>query len=207
MADAEAGFGGVLNAYELAKHLIEAGAAAVHFEDQLASAKKCGHLGGKVLVPTREGIAKLVAARLAGDVLNVPTILIARTDAEAADLITSDVDSRDKPFLTGARTAEGYYRTTPGIEQSISRALSYAPYCDMLWFVFCPCPCPLLPYHYPITHAPNITSVVPCPCFLGWKPRLPTLNMLANLLTLSTRSFLANFLHITALLHSTGRST
>src|ERR1700722_12321198 len=123
VADAEAGFGGVLNAFELMKAMIEAGAAGVHFEDQLASVKKCGHMGGKVLVPTREQVAKLVAARLAADVSGTPTIVLARTDAEAADLITSDVDDNDRPFLTGERTVEGFYRTKPGIEQAISRGL------------------------------------------------------------------------------------
>ncbi len=133
VADAEAGFGGVLNAFELMKSMIEAGAAGVHFEDQLASVKKCGHMGGKVLVPTREAVAKLVAARLAADVSGTPTILLARTDAEAADLVTSDVDANDQPYLTGERTIEGFYRTKPGIEQSISRGLAYAPYADMIW--------------------------------------------------------------------------
>ena len=133
VADAEAGFGGVLNAFELMKGMIEAGAAGVHFEDQLASAKKCGHLGGKVLVPTREAVDKLVAARLAADVLGVPTVLIARTDAEAADLLTSDVDTNDRPFCTGERTAEGFHRTRNGFEQAVSRALAYAPYADLLW--------------------------------------------------------------------------
>jgi len=133
VADAEAGFGGVLNAFELMKAMIEAGAAGVHFEDQLASVKKCGHMGGKVLVPTREAIAKLVAARLAADVMGVPTVLIARTDAEAADLLTADVDDNDKPFCTGERTVEGFYRTRPGIDQAISRGLAYAPYADLLW--------------------------------------------------------------------------
>lgn len=133
VADAEAGFGGVLNAFELMKAMIEAGAAGVHFEDQLASVKKCGHMGGKVLVPSREAVAKLVAARLASDVMGVPTVLLARTDAEAADLITSDVDENDKAFLTGERTVEGFYRTRPGVEQSISRGLAYAPYADMIW--------------------------------------------------------------------------
>jgi len=133
VADAEAGFGGVLNAFELTKAMIEAGAAGVHFEDQLASAKKCGHMGGKVLVPTREAIAKLVAARLAADVLGVPTILIARTDAEAASLLTSDIDENDKPFCTGERTVEGFYRTRPGLEQAVSRGLAYAPYADLIW--------------------------------------------------------------------------
>jgi isocitrate lyase len=132
VADAEAGFGGVLNAYELMKSMIEAGAAGVHFEDQLAAAKKCGHMGGKVLVPTREAVSKLVAARLAADVMGTPTILLARTDAEAADLVTSDVDDTDKPFLTGERTVEGFYRTNKGLDQAISRGLAYAPYVDLL---------------------------------------------------------------------------
>jgi isocitrate lyase len=133
VADAEAGFGGVLNAFELMKAMIAAGAAGVHFEDQLASVKKCGHMGGKVLVPTREAVEKLVAARLAADVLDVPTVLIARTDAEAADLLTSDVDDNDRPFLTGERTPEGFYRTKPGLQQAVSRGLAYAPYVDLLW--------------------------------------------------------------------------
>ncbi|MCB2407522.1 isocitrate lyase [Hymenobacter lucidus] len=135
VADAEAGFGGNLNAFELMKMMIEAGAAGVHFEDQLSSAKKCGHLGGKVLVPTQEAINKLVAARLAADVLSVPTLVVARTDADAADLITSDVDERDLPFvLTGEeRTSEGFYRVRPGVEACIARGLAYAPYADLLW--------------------------------------------------------------------------
>ncbi|ADV26001.1 isocitrate lyase [Pseudoxanthomonas suwonensis 11-1] len=133
VADAEAGFGGVLNAFELMKAMIEAGAAGVHFEDQLASVKKCGHMGGKVLVPTREAVEKLNAARLAADVMGVPTILIARTDAEAADLLTSDIDDNDKPFCTGERTVEGFYRVRNGLEQSISRGLAYAPYADLVW--------------------------------------------------------------------------
>jgi isocitrate lyase len=133
VADAEAGFGGVLNAFELMKAMIEAGAAGVHFEDQLASVKKCGHMGGKVLVPTREAVAKLVAARLAADVMGTPTILLARTDAEAADLVTSDVDDNDKPFLTGERTVEGFFRTRNGLEQGISRGLAYAEYADLIW--------------------------------------------------------------------------
>jgi isocitrate lyase len=133
VADAEAGFGGPLNAYELMLQMIEAGAAAVHFEDQLASAKKCGHLGGKVLVPSSEFITKLRAARLAADVAGVPTIIIARTDADAAGLLTSDIDDRDKPFCTGDRTEEGFYITRPGIDQAIARALNYAPYADVLW--------------------------------------------------------------------------
>lgn len=133
VADAEAGFGGVLNAFELMKSMIDAGAAGVHFEDQLASVKKCGHMGGKVLVPTREAVAKLTAARLAADVMGTPTILLARTDAEAADLVTSDVDDNDKPFLTGERTVEGFFRTKNGLEQSISRGLAYAPYADLIW--------------------------------------------------------------------------
>jgi len=133
VADAEAGFGGVLNAFELMKSMIEAGAAGVHFEDQLASVKKCGHMGGKVLVPTREANAKLSAARLAADVMGVPTLVIARTDAEAADLVTSDVDENDKPFLTGERTVEGFYRTRPGLDQAVSRGLAYSEYADMVW--------------------------------------------------------------------------
>jgi isocitrate lyase len=133
VADAEAGFGGVLNAFELMKSMIDAGAAGVHFEDQLASVKKCGHMGGKVLVPTREAVAKLVAARLAADVMGTPTILLARTDAEAADLVTSDVDANDRPFLTGERTIEGFFRAANGVEQSISRGLAYAPYADLIW--------------------------------------------------------------------------
>ncbi len=133
VADAEAGFGGVLNAFELMKAMIEAGAAGVHFEDQLASVKKCGHMGGKVLVPTREAVEKLNAARLAADVMDVPTLLIARTDAEAADLITSDVDANDQPFVDGERTMEGFYRTRNGLDQAISRGLAYAPYCDLVW--------------------------------------------------------------------------
>jgi isocitrate lyase len=133
VADAEAGFGGVLNAFELMKSMIEAGAAGVHFEDQLASVKKCGHMGGKVLVPTREAVAKLVAARLAADVMGTPTILLARTDAEAADLVTSDVDDNDKPFLTGERTVEGFFRARNGLEQGISRGLAYAEYADLIW--------------------------------------------------------------------------
>ncbi len=133
IADAEAGFGGSLNAFELMKMMIEAGAAAVHFEDQLSSAKKCGHLGGKVLVPTREAIDKLVAARLAADVLGVPTIIIARTDADAATLLTSDIDERDRAFIHGTRTHEGFFQVKNGIDQAINRGLSYAPYADMVW--------------------------------------------------------------------------
>lgn len=134
VADGEAGFGGVLHTFELTKALIEAGAAGVHYEDQLASAKKCGHLGGKVLVPTREFIQKLVAARFAADVMGVPTILIARTDALNATLLTSDIDPYDQPFLTGERTYEGYYTVRNGIEAAIARGLAYAPYADLLWF-------------------------------------------------------------------------
>jgi isocitrate lyase len=133
VADAEAGFGGVLNAFELMKAMIEAGAAGVHFEDQLAAVKKCGHMGGKVLVPTQEATQKLVAARLAADVLGVPTLLIARTDADAADLLTSDCDPYDSEFITGDRTPEGFFRTHAGIEQAISRGLAYAPYADLVW--------------------------------------------------------------------------
>ena len=133
VADAEAGFGGNLNAFELMKGMIEAGAAGVHWEDQLSSAKKCGHLGGKVLVPTQEAINKLVAARLATDVCNVPTLVIARTDAEAANLITSDIDPRDAKFIEGTRTGEGFYYVKNGLEQGIDRGLSYAPYADLIW--------------------------------------------------------------------------
>ena len=133
VGDAEAGFGGVLNAHELMKRMIRAGAAGVHFEDQLASVKKCGHMGGKVLVPSQEAVQKLIAARLAADVYGVPTILLARTDAEAADLLTSDCDENDKPFCTGERTVEGFYKTRKGVDQAISRGLAYAPYADMVW--------------------------------------------------------------------------
>ena len=133
IADAEAGFGGNLNAYELMRDMIDAGAAGVHFEDQLSSAKKCGHLGGKVLVPTQEAVNKLVAARLAADAMNVPTVLIARTDGEAADLLTSDIDERDQEFITGERTSEGFYYVKNGIEQCISRGLAYAEYADLIW--------------------------------------------------------------------------
>ena len=133
VADAEAGFGGVLNAHELMKAMIEAGAAGVHFEDQLASVKKCGHMGGKVLVPTQEAVDKLKAARMAADLMGVPTVLLARTDAEAADLVTSDCDERDREFITGERTQEGFYRTRKGFDQALSRGLSYAQYADMVW--------------------------------------------------------------------------
>ena len=134
VADAEAGFGGVLNAFELMKGMIDAGAAGVHFEDQLSSAKKCGHMGGKVLVPTAEAISKLAAARLAADVCGVPTVLIARTDAESANLITSDVDERDHRFIKkGERTSEGFFYVDASLDQAIARGLSYAPYCDLIW--------------------------------------------------------------------------
>jgi isocitrate lyase len=133
VADAESGFGGVLNAFELMKAMIDAGAAGVHYEDQLASVKKCGHMGGKVLVPTQEAVQKLIAARLAADVMGVPTVLLARTDAEAADIVTTDVDENDKPFLTGERTSEGFYRTRKGFDQAVSRGLAYAEYADMVW--------------------------------------------------------------------------
>lgn len=133
VADAEAGFGGQLNVFELMKAMIEAGAAGVHFEDQLASEKKCGHLGGKVLLPTQTAIRNLIAARLAADVMGTSTIIIARTDANAADLITSDIDENDRPFITGERTPEGFYRTKAGLDQAISRGLAYAPYADLIW--------------------------------------------------------------------------
>jgi len=134
VADAEAGFGGPLHAFELMKSMIEAGASAVHFEDQLASEKKCGHLGGKVLVPTSQFIKTLVAARLAADVMDVPAVIVARTDSLSAKLLTSDIDPYDKPFLTGKRTAEGYFYVKDGIDAAIARALAYAPYADLLWF-------------------------------------------------------------------------
>ena len=133
VADAEAGFGGVLNAYELMKNMISNGAGGVHFEDQLAAVKKCGHMGGKVLIPTQEAVQKLIAARLAADVMGAPTVLLARTDAEAANLITSDIDPLDKPFLTGERTIEGFYNVKNGVEQAIARGVAYAPYADMVW--------------------------------------------------------------------------
>ncbi|OZU88709.1 isocitrate lyase [Virgibacillus indicus] len=133
VADAEAGFGGQLNVFELMKSMIEAGAAAVHFEDQLSSEKKCGHLGGKVLLPTQTAVRNLIAARFAADVMGTPTLIIARTDANAADLITSDIDSNDAPFITGERTAEGFFKTNSGIDQAISRGLAYAPYADLIW--------------------------------------------------------------------------
>ena len=134
VADAEAGFGGALNAYELMRGMIEAGAAGVHFEDQLAAEKKCGHLGGKVLVPTSQFIRTLTAARLAADVLNVPTVLVARTDSLSATLLTTDVDERDAPFISGERTSEGFFRVTDGLDAAIARSLAYAPYADVLWF-------------------------------------------------------------------------
>ena len=133
VADAEAGFGGVLNAFELMKDMIDAGAAGVHFEDQLSSAKKCGHMGGKVLVPTSEAVATLAAARLAADVCGVPTPVVARTDADAANLLTSDIDERDAPFVTGERTSEGFFRVKAGLEQAIARGLAYAPLADLVW--------------------------------------------------------------------------
>mgnify|MGYP001945928905 CR=1 FL=1 len=133
VADAEAGFGGQLNVFELMKAMIEAGAAGVHFEDQLSSEKKCGHLGGKVLLPTQQAVRNLTAARLAADVMGVPTVIIARTDANAASLITSDIDPYDHPFITGERTAEGFYRTSAGLDQAIARGLAYAPYADLIW--------------------------------------------------------------------------
>jgi isocitrate lyase len=133
VADAEAGFGGALNAFELTSQLVEAGAAGVHFEDQLSSEKKCGHLGGKVLVPTGQFLRTLNAARLAADVAGVPTVLIARTDADAATLLTSDADERDRPFLTGERTPEGFFRVRSGLEAAVARGLAYAPYADLVW--------------------------------------------------------------------------
>ncbi len=143
VADAESGFGGVLNAFELVKHMIEAGAAAIHLEDQLSSAKKCGHMGGKVLVPTQEAVEKLQAARLAADAMNVPTVIMARTDAEGAGMLTSDTDERDQPFLTGERTREGFFMTRCGLEPAVARGLAYAPYADLIW---CETPTPDLDY-------------------------------------------------------------
>ena len=174
VADAEAGFGGVLNAFELMKAMIVAGASGVHFEDQLASVKKCGHLGGKVLVPTREAIAKLCAARLASDVLNVPTVLLARTDADAADLITSDIDENDHPFITGERTVEGFYRTRAGIDQAISRGLAYAPYADLIW---CETSTPNLAYAKQFAEAirrqfPDKMLAYNCSPSFNWKKNL-----------------------------------
>src|ERR687889_837625 len=133
LADAEAGFGGALNVFELMKGMIESGAAGVHFEDQLASEKKCGHMGGKVLLPTAQAVRNLISARLAADVMGVPTVIVARTDADGADLITSDVDPSDADFLTGERTMEGFYRTRAGLDQAIARGLAYAPYADVVW--------------------------------------------------------------------------
>lgn len=179
VADAEAGFGGVLNAFELMKGMIEAGAAGVHFEDQLASAKKCGHMGGKVLVPTKEAVDKLVAARLAADVLNVPTVLIARTDAEAASLITSDVDANDRKFCTGERTPEGYFRVKAGLDQSISRALAYAPYADLIW---CETGTPNLAYAKAFAEAvrtefPGKLLAYNCSPSFNWKKNLSDLDI------------------------------
>jgi len=174
VADAEAGFGGVLNAFELMKAMIEAGAAGVHFEDQLASAKKCGHMGGKVLVPTREAVNKLVAARLASDVLGVPTVLLARTDAEAGNLVTSDVDERDRPFLTGERTVEGFYRTRNGFEQALARGIAYAPYADLIW---CETGTPDLQFARRFAegihkHFPNKMLAYNCSPSFNWKKNL-----------------------------------
>lgn len=174
VADAEAGFGGVLNAFELMKGMIEAGASGVHFEDQLASAKKCGHMGGKVLVPTKEAVDKLVAARLAADVCGVPTVLIARTDAQAANLITSDVDANDRQFCTGERTPEGYFHTRPGLEQSISRALAYAPFADLIW---CETATPNLSYAKAFAeavhaHYPGKLLAYNCSPSFNWKKNL-----------------------------------
>lgn len=174
VADAEAGFGGVLNAFELMKNMIAAGAAGVHYEDQLAAVKKCGHMGGKVLVPTQEAIHKLIAARLAADVCNVPTLLLARTDAEAANLLTSDFDPNDKPFLTGARTAEGFFQVKNGLEQAISRGVSYAPYADMVW---CETGTPDLGFAREFAHAvlennPNKLLAYNCSPSFNWKKNL-----------------------------------
>jgi len=174
VADAEAGFGGVLNAFELMKAMIKAGCAGVHFEDQLAAVKKCGHLGGKVLVPTREAVAKLNAARLAADVLGVPTLIIARTDADAADLVTSDIDPNDAPFITGERTVEGFFRTRAGIEQAIARGLAYAPYADLVW---CETSTPDLDYARQFAeaihkHFPGKLLAYNCSPSFNWKKNL-----------------------------------
>jgi len=174
VADAEAGFGGVLNAFEITKAMIDAGAAAVHFEDQLASAKKCGHMGGKVLVPTSEAIDKLVSARLAADTMGVPTVIIARTDGEAASLITADVDPNDRQFCTGKRTPEGFFCTKPGLQQSISRALAYAPFADLLW---CETATPNLAYAKAFAqaihaHFPGKPLAYNCSPSFNWKSKL-----------------------------------
>jgi isocitrate lyase len=174
VADAEAGFGGVLNAFELMKHMIEAGASGVHLEDQLASAKKCGHMGGKVLVPTQEAIQKLVAARLAADILGVPTLIAARTDAEGASLLTSDVDDRDKEFCTGERTVEGFHRARAGLEQAIARAIAYAPYADLIW---CETQTPNLEFARRFAEAvrkvhPNQLFAYNCSPSFNWKKKL-----------------------------------
>ncbi len=174
VADAEAGFGGVLNAIELMKAMIEAGAAGVHFEDQLATVKKCGHMGGKVLVPTREAVAKLTAARLAADVMGTPTLVIARTDAEAADLVTSDVDPIDQPFMTGERTVEGFYRSKPGLAQAVSRGLAYSEVADMVW---CETGKPDLPYAKAFADAihkkfPGKLLAYNCSPSFNWKKNL-----------------------------------
>jgi isocitrate lyase len=174
VADAEAGFGGVLNAFELMKHMIEAGASGVHLEDQLASAKKCGHMGGKVLVPTQEAIQKLVAARLAADILGVPTLIVARTDAEGASLLTSDVDDRDQEFCTGERTVEGFHRARAGLEQAIARAIAYAPYADLIW---CETQTPNLEFARRFAEAvrkvhPNQLFAYNCSPSFNWKKKL-----------------------------------
>jgi isocitrate lyase len=174
VADAEAGFGGVLNAFELMKGMIDAGAAGVHFEDQLASAKKCGHMGGKVLVPTKEAVNKLVAARLAADVMGVPTILLARTDAEAGNLLTSDIDDNDRPFITGERTVEGFYYTRNGFDQALSRGLAYAPYADLIW---CETGTPDLQFARAFAegihkHYPNKMLAYNCSPSFNWKKNL-----------------------------------
>ncbi len=174
VADAEAGFGGVLNAFELMKGMIEAGAAGVHFEDQLASAKKCGHMGGKVLVPTQDAVQKLIAARLAADVCGVPTITFARTDAEAANLVTSDIDERDKQFCTGERTSEGFFRVQNGLEQAVSRGLAYAPYVDLVW---CETGTPDLDFAKKFAaalrkHYPNKLFAYNCSPSFNWKRNL-----------------------------------
>jgi isocitrate lyase len=196
VADAEAGFGGVLNAFELVKGMVEAGAAGVHFEDQLASVKKCGHMGGKVLVPTREAIDKLIAARLAADVMGVPTLLIARTDAEAAAMVTSDVDENDRHFCTGERTPEGYFRTRHGVDQAISRALSYAPYADLLW---CETGTPNLSYAKAFAsaihaHFPGKLLAYNCSPSFNWRKHLSDKEILTFQETLASMGYKFQFI-------------
>jgi isocitrate lyase len=196
VADAEAGFGGVLNAFELMKNMIAAGAAGVHFEDQLAAVKKCGHMGGKVLVPTQEAVQKLVAARLAADVMGVPTIVVARTDAEAACLLTSDIDPRDHDFLTGERTGEGFYVTRPGLEQAIARGLAYAPYADLVW---CETSTPNLEFARRFAEAirgayPNKVLAYNCSPSFNWKRNLDAATIAGFQRELAAMGYLYQFI-------------